>query len=179
MGLEVIRAGSPGPMRRRGAPLSRRDFIRGAGALIGGFVGALIAAPGIAFLLSPALEAPGAASWIDLGPLDSYEIGRPTLREFTRTAINGWERTAVAYGAFVLRLDPTTVRVFSNICTHLGCHVNWHAELQHYISPCHDGHFNILGKNISGPPPRPLDEFVTRVEAGSLRVQLPPLRRAA
>ena len=58
----------------------------------------------------------------------------------------------------------SSVRVFSNVCTHLGCHVNWHAELRHYVSPCHDGHFDVLGKNISGPPPHPLDEFKTRIE---------------
>jgi len=32
---------------------------------------------------------------------------------------------------------------FSDICTHLGCRVNWHPEVQNYVSPCHDGHFEV------------------------------------
>ena len=38
-------------------------------------------------------------------------------------------------------------------------------------------HFDILGNVISGPPPRPLDEFVTKIEGGELFVQLPPIKR--
>jgi hypothetical protein len=34
-----------------------------------------------------------------------------------------------------------------------------------------------MGKNISGPPPRPLDEFATRIENGNLFVALPPFKR--
>jgi Rieske Fe-S protein len=109
--------------------------------------------------------------------LDQYPLNLPSFLQFTRTKVNGWERTGMSYGVFVVRQNETTVRVFSNICTHLGCHVSWHPNLQHYVSPCHDGHFDILGKNVSGPPPRPLDEFKTKVEAGKLYIQLPPFKR--
>jgi hypothetical protein len=30
--------------------------------------------------------------------------------------------------------------------THLGCHVTWHPDIQRYISPCHNGHLDILEK---------------------------------
>lgn len=158
--------------------ISRRDFIKRTSVLIGGFIGTLITVPSIAYLISPVLGRPADSSWIDLGPLDRYPLGVPTLREFTRTKVNGWERSAMPYGVFVVRLSATRVRVFSNVCTHLGCHVNWHPDIQHYISPCHDGHFDLLGRNISGPPPRPLDEFVTKLEEGKLFIQLPPFKRA-
>lgn len=59
------------------------------------------------------------------------------------------------------------------------CRVSWHPNIQNYVSPCHDGHFDIMGKNISGPPPRPLDEFITKIEDGNLFIQLPPFRRPA
>lgn len=159
--------------------ISRRDFIKTTTLWIGGFIGAIIAAPAIAFLISPVLRRTQEAGWIDLGALDQYAPGIPTLREFTRTQVNGWERTAMSYGAFVVRVDDSTVRAFSNVCTHLGCHVNWHPDLQHYVSPCHDGHFDILGRNISGPPPRPLDEFRTKIDAGLLYIQLPAVRRTS
>ncbi len=159
--------------------LSRRDFVKAASMLIGGFIGAVVALPSVAYLLSPSFAKGDANTWIGLGKLDEYPIGVPTLFQFTRTQVNGWEHTGMAYGVFVVRPDNTSARVFSNICTHLGCHVNWHPDLQHYVSPCHDGHFDILGKNISGPPPRPLDEFKTRIEAGKLYILLPAFKRTA
>ena len=136
--------------------LGRRDFIKATVATIGGLIGALIGIPSVVYLLSPSLQAQEATDSIDLGPLENYPVGIPTRFDFTLTKVNGWERTATNYGLYVVRKSESEVRVFSDICTHLGCRVTWHPDQEHYISPCHDGHFDILGKNISGPPPRPL-----------------------
>ena len=159
--------------------LNRRDFIKGTAAAIGGLIGALIGIPSVAYLLSPATQAEEDTDSIALGPHENYAIGVPTRFDFTRTKVNGWERTAVNYGLFVVRKNESDVRVFSDICTHLGCRVSWHPDQAHYISPCHDGHFDIVGNVISGPPPRPLDEFTTKIEDGNLFVQLPPFKRSA
>ena len=159
--------------------VSRRDFIKGTAAMIGGLIGAVIAIPSIAYLLSPAMQKEEDTASIDLGPLENYPIGVPTRFETTRTRVNGWERTATNYGLYVVRNSENEVRVFSDICTHLGCRVSWHADQEHYISPCHDGHFDKMGNVISGPPPRPLDEYTTRVENGNLFVSLPPFRRSS
>ena len=159
--------------------LSRRDFIKANVVAIGSLIGALIGLPSVAYLLSPSLKAQENTDSINLGPLENYPVGVPTRFDFTLTKVNGWERTSVNYGLFVVRKNETEVRVFSDICTHLGCRVSWHPDVQHYISPCHDGHFDIMGKNISGPPPRPLDEFVTKIENGDLFVALPPFKRTA
>jgi Rieske Fe-S protein len=157
--------------------LNRRDFIKAATAFMSGLIGITIGLPTIAYLLSPALRKTEDGSIIDLGSLDNYPIGIPTLFEFTRTRLNGWERTGMSYGVYVLRQAEKDVRVFSDICTHLACRVSWHPDTQHYISPCHDGHFDIVGNNISGPPPRPLDEFVTKIEGSNLYIQLPAYKR--
>lgn len=159
--------------------LSRRDFVKAATAIIGGFIGAVIAIPAIGYLISPALRNDDDDVWINLGPLDKYPLGIPNLFEFTRTKVNGWERTGMSYGVFVVRQDKKNVRVFSNICTHLGCHISWHSNIQNYVSPCHDGHFDILGKVVSGPPPRPLDEFHTKIENGNVFIQLPAFKRTS
>ncbi len=159
--------------------LSRRDFIKAASVIMGGFIGLVTTLPAIGYLFSPSLRKSEDSPWIDLGLLEDYPIGVPKLFEFTRTQVNGWERTAMSYGVFVVRQPGENVRVFSNICTHLACRVSWHPDVQHYISPCHDGHFDMLGKNISGPPPRPLDEFVTKIEADNLWIQLPAFKRTA
>jgi len=158
--------------------LGRRDFIKAVSAAIGGLFAALVGIPSIAYLLDPGLKSTEDSALIDLGELEGYPIGLPTRFDFTRTQVNGWERTAVNHGMFVVRTGDQEVRVFSDICTHLGCRVNWHPDLEHYVSPCHDGHFDRLGNVLSGPPPRPLDEFVTKIEAGRLFVQLPPFRRS-
>lgn len=157
--------------------LSRRDFIKATTGIVGGLISVVLGLPIIGYLIAPALRKDDAAAWVDLGALENYPLNKPALFQFTRTKVNGWERTGMSYGVFVVRQAETQVRVFSNICTHLGCHVNWHPDLQHYVSPCHDGHFDILGKNISGPPPRPLDEFKTKIESGSLYIQLPAFKR--
>jgi Rieske Fe-S protein len=158
--------------------VSRRDFIKGTAAAIGSLIGVLIGIPSVAYLLSPAVKSDGQSeAVIALGPLANYLIGIPTRFDFTLTKVNGWERTATNYGLYVVRKNEKEVRVFSDVCTHLGCRVTWHADQEHYISPCHDGHFDIVGHVVSGPPPRPLDEFVTKIEGGELFVQLPPFRR--
>lgn len=159
--------------------ISRRDFIKTVTAIVGAMVGAGIGLPSIFYLLSPSLEKTEDASLIDLGPLEKYPIGIPTRFEFTRTKVNGWERTATNYGLYVVRRSKSQgdVRVFSDICTHLGCRVTWHPDEGHYISPCHDGHFDIAGEVVSGPPPRPLDEFIAEIKNGNLMVSLPPIKR--
>ncbi len=159
--------------------ITRREFIKGTVTAIGGLIGAVIAIPSIVYLLSPALQAKEDTDLIDLGSLGNYPIGLPTRFETTRTKVNGWERTAINYGLFVVRKNDSEVRVFSDICTHLGCRVSWHADQKNYISPCHDGHFDIVGNVVSGPPPRPLDEYITKIENGNLFVQLPPFKRVS
>lgn len=55
-------------------------------------------------------------------------------------------------------------KVFSGTCTHLGCKVRWEGHKQRFFCPCHKGIFSSDGKVISGPPPRPLDEFKVEVD---------------
>jgi menaquinol-cytochrome c reductase iron-sulfur subunit len=160
--------------------ISRRDFIKAMTALVSGVIGTLIGLPSVVYLLSPAMKSDsGNQILLSLGPLKNYPIGIPTRFEFTQTRVNGWERTATNYGLYVVKKSKSNVRVFSDVCTHLGCRVSWHADQAHYVSPCHDGHFDIVGNVISGPPPRPLDEFVIQIEDGELFVKLPPIRREA
>jgi len=50
-------------------------------------------------------------------------------------------------------------RAFTATCTHLSCTVQYREDFQHIWCACHDGHFDLNGKNIKGPPPRPLTPF--------------------
>ena len=151
--------------------LSRRDFIKMTTVTVGAIIGAAIGLPTIDYLIDPALKSSNADAWIPLGKLETFEIGKPTLATFNRSTVNGWEKSVNNYGVFVLRKSNTETLVLSNKCTHLGCHVNWNAEEQEYICPCHDAQFGINGEVLGGPPPRPLDRFSgdqLKVEDGTL-----------
>jgi menaquinol-cytochrome c reductase iron-sulfur subunit len=158
--------------------LSRRDFIKAMTAMIAGIMGALLGIPVIGYLLAPALREAEDTGTISLGPVNDYPVGAPTYFGFINTQINGWERTSKIIGMYVLRKEDGSVRVFSDICTHLSCLVTWHPDIQEYISPCHDGHFDREGFVTKGPPPRPLDEFQTKIEDGILYVMDSPFRRS-
>ena len=148
--------------------ISRRDFIKLATAAVGTFIGAAVGLPAIAYLIDPALKASTADAWVPLGKLDGFETGKPTLVNFTRSQTSGWEKTVNSYGVFVLRKSDTDVLALSNICTHLGCRVNWKDAQKAYVCPCHDATFDLQGKVLGGPPPRPLDGYETKVQDGTL-----------
>jgi len=158
--------------------ISRRSFVKGVTVLLSTLMGTAFGLPAIDYLVSPALSVKETEAWIPLGPLKNYPIGMPKPFSFTRSQINGWEKTVLSYGVFVVRQDETQLLVLSNVCTHLACRVSWYPDIQNYVSPCHNGHFDILGNVVSGPPPRPLDEFVTKIEDGNLFIQFPPFKRS-
>src|SRR3990172_7404220 len=59
----------------------------------------------------------------------------------------------------LVRTAAGDFRAFSATCTHLNCTVQYRPDLEHIWCACHNGHFDLVGKNIAGPPPRPLDPF--------------------
>lgn len=60
------------------------------------------------------------------------------------------------------------VLAFSRVCTHLGCLVKFYPEKQVFICPCHAGIFDLEGNVVSGPPPKPLQQFAVKVQDGNL-----------
>lgn len=148
--------------------MTRRDFVKTVTAVIGTLMGAVIGLPAIGYIITPARTTQEADAWIPLGSLESFPEGVPTLVNFVRTKVNGWERSANSYGVYVVRDPVNQVIAFSNICTHLGCRVSWQEASQEYICPCHDAAFDASGGIIKGPQPRPLDLYESKVEDGNL-----------
>ncbi len=62
----------------------------------------------------------------------------------------------------LVRTPEGDYRAFSAVCTHLQCTVQYRDDFKHVWCACHNGHFDLTGRNIAGPPPRPLEEY--RVE---------------
>jgi Rieske Fe-S protein len=61
-------------------------------------------------------------------------------------------------GLLILTADGT-YRALSATCTHLGCTVQYRGDLHEIWCACHNGMYDLNGRNVSGPPPRPLDAF--------------------
>jgi Rieske Fe-S protein len=65
------------------------------------------------------------------------------------------------------KLDKGDIRAFNAICTHLDCTVEYRRDRGDIFCNCHNGVYNLNGTNVSGPPPRPLEEYkVTLRDAG-------------
>jgi len=151
--------------------IDRRGFVKIVLTFLGSIMGAVIGIPAIGYLVSPAAKTQKSEAKISLGPLENYQVGTPTLFSFTRSKINGWEKTVNSYGVFVLRKEGDQVKVFSNICTHLSCRVSWKEDSSEYICPCHDAQFDIEGRVLGGPPPAPLNEYPVEIEEGNIFIQ--------
>lgn len=73
--------------------------------------------------------------------------------------------------AILLRTPASELRAFSAICTHLACIVQYREDLQHIWCACHNGHYDpASGRNIAGPPPRPLAPYVVSVRGEKIVV---------
>jgi Rieske Fe-S protein len=70
----------------------------------------------------------------------------------------------------IVRTASGELRAFSAVCTHLGCIVQHRADLGHLWCACHNGHFDLNGINIAGPPPRPLETFIVNVRGDQIVV---------
>lgn len=153
--------------------ISRRDFAKFMTAALGSIMGVVMGIPIVGYLIGPALKTESGEAWIPLGPLKNFPVGTPNVFSFTRSNINGWEKTVNSYGGFVLRKSETELLVLSSRCTHLGCTVNWEDARDEYVCPCHNAQFSPEGKVLGGPPPRPLDRYETSIEDGTLMIRFP------
>jgi cytochrome b6-f complex iron-sulfur subunit len=60
---------------------------------------------------------------------------------------------------------------FSAVCTHLGCTVQFEPQMNRIHCACHGGVYDAhTGKNVSGPPPKPLTAYKVAVAADSVVV---------
>lgn len=59
----------------------------------------------------------------------------------------------------LVRTASGDLKAFSATCTHLDCTVQFRKDMGVIWCACHNGKYDFNGRNIAGPPPRPLDEF--------------------
>ena len=63
----------------------------------------------------------------------------------------------------VLKAGADDYRAFTATCTHLDCIVQYRKDRQLIWCYCHNGSYDLTGRNIGGPPPRPLTPFVVHM----------------
>ena len=73
----------------------------------------------------------------------------------------------------LVRSESGEFKAFSATCTHLDCIVQYRGDLKQIWCACHNGLYDLSGRNISGPPPRPLDEYVVNVVEDEINVSKP------
>lgn len=83
------------------------------------------------------------------------EISKLEQTQFVIVPVSG-ERV------IVLQLPDQELLAFSAICTHEGCTVTYQPGQSILWCPCHDARFDLNGRVLSGPPPRPLPKYVAR-----------------
>jgi Rieske Fe-S protein len=155
---------------------SRRRFLARVFWSGIGLVGAGIAAPILTYLIRPLFGASEAGDWVQMGKVDDLPLNVPQRLEIARRAIEGWVTDDSQVTAWVVRLADE-IQVFDPHCTHLGCAYHWHEEAKQFFCPCHNGIFDLAGKVVSGPPPRPLDLYSYEVREGFLYVVPAPVKQ--
>lgn len=136
---------------------SKREFLK---IILGGSLLAWIAAvlyPIIEYLTPPA-ENEVTVTSVKVGPLKDIPKDSGQIVKFGSKPV------------ILLRTAAGDLRAFSATCTHLACTVQYRKDLGVIWCACHNGKYDLNGRNISGPPPRPLDEYRVVVQGDDVYV---------
>ena len=142
--------------------LTRRALGQAAVGVATAGYGAAIAYPVVRYLLS------GAASADEGIQVSEVSLGDPE-------AIKPGTGKNFAFGskpALVVRDAAGQFQAFIATCSHHGCTVAMDAVAHLIRCPCHGGTYDpATGKNVGGPPPRPLTRLVAVVDGDKLIVR--------
>jgi len=131
-----------------GSKPPRRRFLNW---LFGTSVGALMASVlyPVARFVSPPRIPESSTNQVDAGSADD-----PIFRE------QGFK--IVRFGTepvILIKVTDTEFRAFSATCTHLDCIVTFQDDKDRIYCNCHGGVYDLNGRNVAGPPPRPLEPY--------------------
>lgn len=137
--------------------ITRREFLK--------VVKRVLAATGLTALVSPVIAyfyPP------ELSETPSERVKVSTVDELPEGA--GVKVPFGRYPAIVIHTSEG-FRAYSAVCTHFACIVDWDADQNQIVCPCHEGYFEpINGEVISGPPPTPLEKINVIVENGEVYI---------
>jgi cytochrome b6-f complex iron-sulfur subunit len=135
----------------------RRNFIN---YLLGTSLGATLVSilyPIVRFLVPPEV-AEAQESTVVAGKVGELKPNSGKIFQFgTRAGI-------------LVKTSDGEFRAFSATCTHLQCTVQYRGDTQHIWCACHNGHYDLKGRNIAGPPPKPLEQYVVNIRGDEIIV---------
>jgi menaquinol-cytochrome c reductase iron-sulfur subunit len=152
-----------------GHDMSRRTFLKYAVFGGAGLVAVSVATPLVGDFLSPGSKT-SAVTTVPVARADSIPIGTPTFVRFEERLPDAWIVTTNSEGLWIVTKDGKNFNVFDPHCTHLKCPYYWDEKLGIFSCPCHGGKYDIDGKVLGGPPPRPLDRWEYIVNQGEIEV---------
>jgi menaquinol-cytochrome c reductase iron-sulfur subunit len=160
-----------------GETVTRRRLMTGTAFAAGAVATSAVALPVLGFAFGPGFERQP-TQWQPVGPAGDFRDDTyvPRVIRLTLDPIGEAARSI----AFVRRRDPeidteplddfNRFVAISTRCAHIGCPVNYYDASRSFVCPCHGGVYDFRGIRIGGPPPRPLDRFLTRVRGGHLEI---------
>ena len=149
--------------------ISRRQFLTyvvAGGAVI---IAAAIATPVVGYFLSPAWKQQSTKT-VPVAKTGDIPIGTPTFVRIEQRVPDAWLITLQSSGVWIVTQDGKSFTVFDPHCTHLRCPYYWDENQGKFLCPCHAGVFDIEGKVLSGPPPRPLDRLEYIIQQGQIEL---------
>jgi Rieske Fe-S protein len=108
-----------------------------------------------------------------LAPPDIPEAATLSVSAGSATTLLTNSGRVVPFGsrpAIVIRTPGGELRAFSATCTHLDCTVQYRSDLQRIWCACHDGQYDLNGRNVAGPPPRPLETYDVNVKDDEIMI---------
>lgn len=150
-------------------PTSRRSFFIGAIYGIWGAIAAAMGLPALVYLLLPP-KIRQQDEWVDIGDISKLTPNSPVEMTFRRNRVDGWKINSEKSTAWVVKQPDSQVVAFGPQCTHLGCAYHWEDAKGQFLCPCHSSLFAADGKVVSGPAPRPLDRYQTKIQGNKLLV---------
>jgi cytochrome b6-f complex iron-sulfur subunit len=97
-------------------------------------------------------------------------VGESPTRSVVAAKVNELKRNSgkiFKFGsrpALLVRTADGEFKAYSAVCTHLNCTVQYREDLHQIWCACHNGLYDLEGRNVSGPPPRPLEMFKVNVQ---------------
>jgi cytochrome b6-f complex iron-sulfur subunit len=71
----------------------------------------------------------------------------------------------------LVRTADGEYRALSAICTHLNCTVQYRSDVREVWCACHNGFYDLNGRNVAGPPPRPLESYDVHINGDEIVVR--------
>ncbi len=147
----------------------RRRFFQLVIKASAGLIGLSLAVPLFGYLVSPTFKR-RAQQWVDVASVGELPAGVPKQLEYVATVQDGYLETKTQKALWAVKQANGDVTVFSPMCTHLGCGYHWDGTGQQFKCPCHGSVFDLSGRVVGGPAPRPLDALPSKVDNGRLLV---------